>query len=432
MHRPHAWVWAAVVIAAARPVHAQEWASVIREDSTLHALIAEAMLRNPGLAQRQATYQAATHRIRPAAALADPVLSAGVMNLVLPAFKYGQSDFTEIDAELGQEFPWPGTLGTRSAIARAAQAGTRAEVGARQREITAAVAEVYYRLRYLATALETLGLQRRLLATGADVSTTRYATGAAPQSDPLQAKVALDRLDAEEAAFRGDYAAARATLDALRNRRSSDSVVIAPLDLAALRGRLTSLPPTDSLVALAIPTHPRVAAKQAAVEQATRTIRLERLAARPDFSVGLRYAYRGTVAGVALPDFFSAFVGVRLPVWSARKQFRLADAARADSAGAESALREEELQLTQEVREAFARAVAGQRRLELLVDAVLPAARATVESVLRSYQVGRVEFLTVLAAEDALFRAEVEAAGVAAEHQTHLIMLRELIAKEPD
>ena len=185
-------------------------------------------------------------------------------------------------------------------------------------------------------------------------------------------------------------------------------------------------------MALAIRAHPRVSAKQAAVEQATRTIRLERLAARPDFSFGLRYAYRGTIAGVALPDFFSAFVGVRLPVWSGRKQFRLADAARADSAGAELTVRDEELRLSQEVREAGARAAAGERRLELLVDRVLPAAGATVESVRQGYQVGRVEFFTVLAAEDALFRAEVETAAVAAEYQTHLIRLRELTREESE
>src|SRR2546422_7304901 len=33
------------------------------------------------------------------------------------------------------------------------------------------------------------------------------------------------------------------------------------------------------------------------------------------------------------PGFFSAFVGLRLPIWAWRKQSRLADAARADSTG---------------------------------------------------------------------------------------------------
>src|SRR5205807_1309999 len=58
-----------------------------------------------------------------------------------------------------------------------------------------------------------------------------------------------------------------------------------------------------------------------------------------------------------------------------------------------------------------------QQRLALLVDGVLPNARGTVESVLRSYQVGRAEFLTLLSVEDARYRAELEAVAVAADYQ---------------
>ena len=66
----------------------------------------------------------------------------------------------------------------------------------------------------------------------------------------------------------------------------------------------------------------------------------------------------------------------------------------------------------------------------LLVDGVLPSARGTVESVLRTYQVGRAEFLTLLSVEDARYRAELEAAQVAAEYQAQLVRLRQLTAEE--
>ncbi len=50
--------------------------------------------------------------------------------------------------------------------------------------------------------------------------------------------------------------------------------------------------------------------------------------------------------------------------------------------------------------------------------------------MLRSYQVGRAEFLTLLSVEDARYRAELEAAAVAADYQTQLVMLRQLTAEE--
>jgi len=262
------------------------------------------------------------------------------------------------------------------------------------------------------------------------LSTTRYATGTAPQSDPLQAKLARDRLRSEEYALESERTAALAAVNALRNRAPGDSVPIAPIDPAVVRRAVTPMSPADSLVALALAAHPRLGARRAAVDQATRTIQVERLGARPDFTVTLRYGYRPRAFNFNFPDFFSAFVGLRLPVWAWRKQNRLADAARADSTGAAAGLRDAELQLSREVTEAAARVQASQQRLALLVDGVLPNARGTVESVLRSYQVGRAEFLTLLSVEDARYRAELEAVAVAVDYQTQLVTLRQLTAGE--
>jgi outer membrane protein TolC len=413
----------ALAMAGASPARAQ--------DSLLQSLVGEALARNPTLAQRQAAVRAATLRIRPAGTLPDPMLSVGVMDLQLPRFEFNRSDFTEVDAELSQEIPWPGTLGARSGVMRAAAAGARAEEGAVRRELIVATAMAYYRLGYAVTALETLRRQRELLEAAVQISTTRYATGAVPQSDPLQAKLARDRLRSEEFALESERVAALAAVNALRNRAPRDSVPITPIDPAAVRAAVTPQLPTDSLVGVALAAHPRLAIGRAAVDAATRTIQVERLGARPDFTVTLRYGYRPALGGqFNLPDFFSAFIGLRLPIWAGRKQNRLADAARADSTGAAAGLRDGELQLGREVTEAAARVQASQQRLALLVDGVLPTARGTVESVLRSYQVGRAEFLTLLSVEDARFRAELEAADVAAYYLTQLVMLRQLTAGE--
>src|SRR6059058_5815221 len=419
----------ACVIAGAGPARGQGSAPVAG-DSGLQSLVAEALARNPTVAQRQAAVRAATLRTRPAGSLPDPMLTIGVTDLVLPHFEFNQSDFTEADVELSQEIPWPGSLGARSGVMRAAATGARAEEGTVRRDLTTTMAVAYYRLGYTVTALETLRHQRELLDAAVQLSTTRYATGVAPQSDPLQAKLARDRLRSEEFALESERIAALAAVNTLRNRAPGDSVPVGSIEPAALRVRAAPQP-TDSLVALALATHPRLAVRRAAVDAATRTIQVERLGARPDFTLTLRYGYRPAFLGqFNLPDFFSAFVGLRLPIWAWRKQNRLADAARADSTGAAAGLRDAELQLSREVTEAAARVHASQQRLALLVDGVLPNARGTVESVLRSYQVGRAEFLTLLSVEDARYRAELEGVAVAADYQAQLVMLRQLTAGE--
>ncbi|MGH2603622.1 MAG: hypothetical protein ACRDJ9_30085, partial [Dehalococcoidia bacterium] len=97
------FVLVAGLVGSARSVASQEaatWTSPIQGDSGLVALVAEALQRNPSLAQREAAVRAATLRIRPAGALPDPMLNTGVMDLVLPRFEFNRSDFTEVDAEL--------------------------------------------------------------------------------------------------------------------------------------------------------------------------------------------------------------------------------------------------------------------------------------------------------------------------------------------
>ncbi|OLD19994.1 MAG: hypothetical protein AUJ01_04965 [Acidobacteria bacterium 13_1_40CM_3_65_5] len=400
------------------------------QDSLLQSLVAEALGRSPTLVQRQTAIRAATLRIRPAGTLPDPMLSLGVMDLQMPHFEFNQSDFTEVDVELTQEIPWPGSLGARSAVARAAANGARAEENVARREVTVAMVAAYYRLQYAVTALETIHRQRELLEAAVQLTTTRYASGTAPQSDPLQAKLARDRLQLEEYALESERLAALAAVNALRRRAPRDSVPVTTIDPAAVRSAATTVSSADALVVLALATHPRLVVQRAAVDEATRTIQVERLEARPDFTLSARYGYRPVALGFNFPDFFSAFVGVRLPIWSWRKQNRLADAARADSTGAAASLQDAELQLSREVAEAAAQVEALRQRLVLLVDGVLPNARGTVESVLRSYQVGRAEFLTLLSVEDARYRADLEAAQVAADYQVQLMRLRQLTAQE--
>ena len=397
----------------------------LASDTLLARLTAEAVAANPSLEASRAMARAAAARVRPAGALPDPMFSAGVMNLALPRFAFHESDFTEVDLELSQEFPWPGTLGARTAQARAEWTASTANIGTRRREIVVRTAEVYYRLRYVLTARATLQRQRRLLATAVDIATARYATTSAPQSDPLQARVAMARLNAEDADLAEQQARVGAELKALRNVRGSERLTIELIRPESvpivLRGRRHDA----ALMPDSFPPHPRLIARRAAVEAAERTIRVEQLGARPDFNITTRYGARPLGA-----DFFSAFVGIRVPLWAGRKQSRLADAARADADAARAELAEETAALGAELEATQAAVASGEIRLRLLTTQVIPSAFTTVEAVLRSYRVGQAPFLNVLAAEDSLYRAELEAAMLAAEHLTHLVMLEQLLLTE--
>src|SRR3989442_2581734 len=162
-----------LVIAGAGAAYAQDSAPVAG-DSSLQSLVAEALARNPTVAQRQAAVRAATLRIRPAGTLADPRLTLGVMDLVPTfGFSFNRSDFTEADLESSQEIPWPGSLGARAGVARAAANGARSEENVVRRDVTVAMAAACYLLRHDLTSAQTVHRQRDLLAPAVQHPTQR-------------------------------------------------------------------------------------------------------------------------------------------------------------------------------------------------------------------------------------------------------------------
>ena len=409
----------------------QAQAQGVSRDSGLDALIAQVLQRNPGLSAHQSMVTGATERVRPAGALPDPHLSVGVMDLTLPHFGFNSSDFTEVDAELTQEFPWPGSLKARSRASGAARDGVQADLATARRDIVVVTARAYYRLRYLVTARAALAEQHRLLDAAVALSTTRYATGVTPESDPLQARVARDRLQSEAYALDAEYADVLATLNALRDHPAIDSLLVTPLDLVAVRAAAAGAESADSLTAQALVGNPRMARGRAAVLAAGYGVQAEHLGARPDFSLTVRYGYRPDINGLfRQPDFFSAFLGIRIPLWAGRKQNRLTDAARADSAAAAADLRTVAVTLAHDVTATAAAVDAARRRLDLLVDSVLPTADATVASVRSTYETGQADLQTLLAALDSRFRARLEAEAVAADYQTQLVTLQQLTAQD--
>ena len=424
MRRCHVAGAIIVALGLARPLAAQPLAP---SDTLLARLTVEALAANPGLAQLAARARAAAARIRPTGALADPTVSVGVMDLTLPSFAFRKSEFTEVDIELSQAFPWPGTLGAQARAAGAMARGARLGTSVLERDVILRIATLYYRLQYVRAARQTLARQQRLFQVAAEISTARYGTGAAPQSDPLQARIALARLSTDSAALAAEEAGLRAGLRALRSIRDTEELAVAPIDVdrvIAMDGDTASqvegLERGDPLAA-----HPRLRTREAEIEAALETARAATLQGRPDFMISSRYGARPLGS-----DFFSAFAVVRVPIWAGRKQGLLAEAARTDVEAARRGLDDERVALTADLERTLALARASATRLRLLVQSVLPLTREGVEAALRGYRTGQSAFLSVLSAEDTNYRVELEAAEVAAQRLTQLVMLEQLLAPE--
>jgi outer membrane protein, heavy metal efflux system len=413
-------IWIGLMFAAAwsSPLRAQQMKMT---DSMLDRLTREALHANAGLSAASSRARASDARIRPAGTLADPTVMVGVMDLTLPNFAFRQSDFTEIDVQAEQAFPWPGTLAARARSAAGLAQAAQADLRDRKRDVTLRVAEIYYQLRYTLTARASLVRQRTVLAGIVDAALTRYSIGEAPQSDALQARTVLARLDVDAAMLAGDEASLRSQLRRVRNVAGTDSLNILPItpDEPSMMAHGMSEPWSAPLAPA--PDDPRLIASRGRATAATEMVEAERLGGRPEFTITARYGARPLGA-----DFASAFVGVRIPLWSGRKQKQVINAAAADADAARADVAESEAALRSDIEQMTAVAAAGHERLVILVDRVLPSATAAVDAALRGYRLGQAKISDVLSAQDAEYRARLEVVLAVTDHLNHLVMLGQL------
>lgn len=394
-------------------------------DTLLARLTREALTTNFAIAALTNRARAADARVVTAGALPNPMLTVGVMDLALPRFAFRQSDFTEVDVQAEQAFPWPGTLAARTQSAEAAARATTAGLEAQKRDVIVRVAEVYLRLRYVITAQELLVRQRTVLNASVQTTLSRYSVGAVSQSDPLQARVALARLDADAVDLRSEETALRAQLGYLRGRRSADTVAIAPIQPDEAVTLLASADAVHAVGPERLDEHPRVTAQLALEAAATDLAHAERLAARPEFTATARYGARPLGA-----DFFTALVGVRLPLWRGRQPARVAQAAEAEAVAARDAVADTKANLRAEWDAATAATTAGRERINILVSRVLPSADAAVDAALRGYALGQTDVVAVLGAQQSRYQTQLDIARAVSEHLAHLIILAQLSGPE--
>jgi cobalt-zinc-cadmium efflux system outer membrane protein len=147
---------------------------------------------------------------------------------------------------------------------------------------------------------------------------------------------------------------------------------------------------------------------------------------RPDFGVTVTsQKYTGGMPWMYGIDFM-----VKVPIYWQRKQRpMIAEAAASlDSARAmrDNTIALEQAQVTQE----FLAATTSKRLADLYSDSILPQARLALESALSSYQVGRVDFLTLLSSYQTVLTYEVGYEEQAARLRQALARIEPFVGEE--
>lgn len=377
-----------VVFAISRGVAAEPAAGEVDllTQVDLARLTSYARVNNPEIQAMEQRWRAVQARAAQEGALPDPLLNTAYHNEGFDRLQQGRSDFAWLRFGVEQELPFPGKLALKHAGAeRAAQ---REEALYRQ-----AVLGVLARVRmayddyFLAhKSIEIVDGNKALLRKLTEAAEARYEVGEGLQQDVVRAEVEISTLVGRLISLEQEQQSAAAMLNALLNRPPA-----AALGAPALVEKPSFTASLEQLERLAREQAPSLQAAELAVARAETGFALARREYYPDFIVRADYLNKA-----GLTPEWEVGAGVRVPLYFWRKQAVGVQEATAAANEARAIRQNTGQDVLAKLKDLHAQATGAARLVELYGNAVVPQAEVSLSSASAGYQVGKVDFITLL------------------------------------
>ncbi len=377
---------------------------------------------NPQLKALQAEAEAADARIQPAGALPDPTASISLLGIDRdrPLLLPGQVGSTIY--QLRQRFPLWGKRELAREVARAEARSLRLERDAVTLDLLAQAEEAFVRYWHAEESIKVIDRLIALLGQVEQVASMRYALGDAAQQDSIRAQVERTSIQREriQRLASGDEAAA--DLNAVLGRRAD-----APLAQPKLPPVLDVVESSEqaTLQELGHDAHPALQADIARVTAAMHAVELQRRNRFPDLTLGI-----GSMQLGSRLDSHELMLEVEIPFQQRARREReresrlLEEAARARSEATR-------LELQRRAGTAWVRWSSAKTQHQLIVGTLLPQSEANFQSAISSYQVGEVDFATLLDAVRAWQGADLARVDVIRDELLGAVAVRALNGETP-
>jgi outer membrane protein TolC len=237
--------------------------------------------------------------------------------------------------------------------------------------------------------------QASLLKEALAVALAQYTTGKVPQADVLRAQMALTRLSEHLIELEEERDTARAQLNALMGRSPDEDI-----DIAGNYGTPAVLPMIEELERIAIEHRPELAALRSEIAESRDQSKLTRLAAKPDFTVGLGYMLMPT--GSSSRNAYMAELSMNLPQLNRKRHEGEAKQADAATDVSQAMLDARASTVFLEIRQAQIAVLSAEKRVKLYRDTLLPQAEASFKASTAAYQNNRAEFMSLIDAQNLL------------------------------
>ena len=409
-----------LAFAFANPALAQD----VAIGRTVESLLDYAKGNNPEYASMRYEADAAGERVTPAGALPDPrfrvelqdITKMGEQNATLNPSKVGSTKYTVL-----QELPWYGKRDLKREIAELDAEGAQGRARGTWTEISAklktAHAQRYVLHRNEQLAREILDLMVRL----EKIAQVRYAGGLAMQQDVIRSQVEQTSMRNDLIMLENEDTMLRARINALLARPANAPLAApdvlrsipapAKLDYATLEDRVRG-------------RNPLLFAEEARIKSAEKNRELTYKNRYPDFALAISpIQYESSIKE------WEVMLEFNIPLQQAsrrsmeRESESMLSAARSRKDAAAN-------QILGELAENLSGIDAARRTEALVTNSLLPQAELTFKSALASYENGKVDFATLLEAQQQIRKARQNQIKVQSEAQIRLAEIEKLLGED--
>jgi len=385
--------------------------------TSLAVLIEEARRNDPAIRVAESAARAATFAEPQMSSRPDPqfTLQQFSVGSPRPFAGYTNSDFAYIGLGASQQFPYPGKLKLRGAVADRDADAAKAHVEIVQQDEIETLKTTYYYLAFLQQTLGILQQNAALLQQIEEQATAHYSSGQGNQRDVLKAQLERTKILREISMHHQLVGEEQAVIKRIL-RRPQDSADIVPETLSATFLRYTAIELLDKVRAQNSNVHEDAAMvqrNQAAVELAHKEF-------DPDFEVSYMYENNDR----KFRDYYMFSLSVNFP----RRKPRQAALAQAQ-VNVERAQQEQDSQLQAalaEVQKQYVVVKTSEEQLLVYRDGLIPQAQATIQAGLTAYESGRADFESLFSSYADVLNLQLEYQQTLLDHATALVHIERL------
>ncbi len=388
----------------------------------LKALIDEGLTSNKEIKSIESMIESLKDNIDYADSLPDPRIGIALLNLPADSFKFDEQAMTQKQIFMAQKFPWFGKLNLKSQQAGLKVVRQQAVLEARKLELARKIASTYFELGFIAKGQEInlrLADMMKQIIRNAE---TRYATGRGLQQNIFQAQVELSKLIDEKIILGKKRRVKVDRVNELLNRLGF-TPVNPPASIKCPDQKLNA----DNLTPMALKQNPWLKVKGIETDQARLGIKLAKKDYWPDMDVKVAYGLREEVMDQDLDDFVSASVMMNLPLWQNKRQDKKLTATEKNLDAAIKSYENLADTIPHKIDALVTEINDIQKSYKLYKESLIVQAKQWAKSSISDYEVGKVEFNTMINAQIRLLRFELQSEKYLFEIYQKLAELEELI-----